>query len=471
MNLLKGNQFTSSGLYVILAALTSKVFSVVTVIVTIHFLSSTQFGEVYLLLLLFGLSTQFGDFGLSINAFKENALLQQVTNLKISLSLIQVLVAFTIAAIVSVFVKHIAFSGLAVIAAASFVDALAFGMEVVLRKSMAYGQLSITSLVQQFLLNLVQILLLLLHFGYMAVLLASLCSQLFRLSILLKITNVNFLETLSRFHCSINFHLLSRNIAWSNATHFWTLNIDKFIIQTVMNRSGLALFSISHSVGRMVDMTITQPLKKVLIPIYASSGDISRFNYFNRMEYRWTSLLTTLWSTILWCVPSLLLVVLHGSWDKMILPIQVFSLAGILSPFINITGTAMLATGSAKVVKSYSAARLVAILCLLVPFLLIFHLVGAALLDFLIDGLIVIPYILLKAPTNLQARSVLMEGLPYLLIFIVCLTISRLEQSIEPNLWIEALSVVAVYFSCIAWWKGRVLKGDLGTIWNALHTS
>lgn len=470
IKLSQGDPFSSSSIYLILAALVSRGLSFLTVLITIHFLSSSQMGEVYFLFLLFGIATQFGDGGLSITSFQNNVSTQEATVTRIFLAVLQAVAALVIGLIVNALIKQVSFEGLIAIATSFIVGALGFGKEITLRKAMLYGRLSAISVIQQFSVSITQIILLIFHFGYMAILVASLIGQAIRLVLLLSSAGKTVKVTSQKFHQLINLSILNRNVTLSNASHYWTLNIDKFFVQLILHQSGLALFTISQSTGRIIDMSINQPLKKLLIPLYASTGDIGRFNYFNKLEYRWTTLVTTFWALTLWCMPSSLWAVFPSAWDKMILPIQIFSLAGILSPFINISGTAMMSTGSSKIVKNYSFARFLALICLLTPSLLFLHLVGAALIDVFIDGVIVIPYIILKAPTSLKPLKIFKEVLPFAVVFVVCVAASHLELYLKINAWVVAISVMLTYIFCVLLWKGRILIDDLSVLLRSLRT-
>lgn len=463
-NLSDGN-LTSSGFYVILANLFSRALSIITLFIVLHFLSATRLGEVYLLLLLFGISNQFGDFGLSITSFRQGVSPETARNTRIFLGVLQTIVALLIGLIAKLVVRDVSMYGLTIIALTSVLGLLSFGKEVTLRNATRYRTLSFISTCQQLTITGTEIFLLVFHVGYMSLIFGSLFGQILRVILILSIKPRQ--KLFHRF--PINFKLLSKDISISSAFHFWTANIDKLFVQAILQTSNLALFTVGQTVGRIVDMTITQPLKVILNPIYASTGDVSRFTQFNKIEYRWTAFLTTLWATLLWCSPTVMLKVFPSTWHNALLPIQIFSLAGIISPFINITGTAMLSSGSAKIVRNYTGLRFVAILIFAGPMLLIFHLIGAALVDVLVDSFVVVPFILRKAPKVLKASELLKEIYPFLLVFLGCLSLSRVTSDFDVNSWISFILLITVYASLVCAWKFSILKNDLSLLINSLQ--
>lgn len=424
------------------------------------------------MLLIFGVSGQFGDFGLSINVFRKDVSIEIAQNTRIFLGIIQTLFAIIIGLIGRIIVKDISMYALGVIALTSFIGVLAFGKEVTLRNGLRYRTLSIISVGQQLVVVGSELSLLICHFGYMSLIFGALFGQIFRVILILGV-NPRSRLFLDELHLNVDFTLISKDISLSSAAHYWTANIDKIFVQMILQRTDLALFTVGQTIGRLVDLTINQPIKMILTPLYANSGNVSRFNQFNAIEYRWTTLVTTLWATVLWCSPGSVLRLFPLTWHDDLLPIQIFSLVGIISPFINITGTAMLTTGSANIVRNYTGMRFISILIFSAPLLLVFHLLGAALLDLSVDCLVVAPFILYKAPKDLNAWALLKEVYPFLVVFFVCLffTHFRFGIGIAFNPWMSLLVTCLLYLSLIYLWRSKVVKTDILTLVNSLRNT
>jgi O-antigen/teichoic acid export membrane protein len=208
-----------------------------------------------------------------------------------------------------------------------------------------------------------------------------------------------------------NFGMMKRDFSFVKILDYWAGNIDRWSILLISGPKSLAIYSMSSWLGRVVDVSLSQPIKQILIPAYATmKNQADKVSEYSRTEYRWTTVLTSLWAGFLWVEPHPAGILFGSAWLGANIPLRIIAVCGVFAPFINIAGSNMLAFGKPKQVRIYTFLRLLTIGAGAFPLISTFGVLGLAILDLVAEIIVVVPYILFFSKDIMNWFSVLKEG-------------------------------------------------------------
>lgn len=441
----------------------TRIMGLVVALTSVRVMAPLGVGTVAGVALVVGMVTQFSDFGLSVWAFQPGKSVILAGKLWIKISLVEAVVGTVLIVAINALWEHRMI--IVVIGMISFANALISslgqGRMWQMQKNREFGTFNQMQAIVGIVGGVSSIVMLLLRVGPLALVCGPLVGSVVGQIVILRKDVRGYFDSNDQ---SVTPEILAhcRSFMATYGSHYWMSNIDRWIVDGTLGAGALALYTTAFTLGRIVDLSLTRPIKQILLPVFVHLAGEGATEFYNKFEFRWTSILTLYWAGLLWSDPTILSLVFPPSWHAVILPIEIVSLIGVVGPFVNITGTVMIAQGHQDWVARYTLMRFLGLAVFTWPALRLFNLDGACVVDVLIYSCLVVPFILRKLPT---AQAVLLQMLiPLGASLFAYLVILRVFNSVAHNDIELGIVYSGTYLGAIGLGMGRKLRRDISTL-------
>ncbi len=448
-------------------------------LVTTRYLGPTGIGWANTAIVVFSFVYQFGDFGLSLYALQVSAKsLNSLWKRRVIIATVEWAAVNVVSFSARVLYPHYGFIEVPIfiLSTTNMATSLYFSREVLLKKRLKFARLNTLGLMESTVGSIAQIgLIVLWHMGYIAIVLGPSLGTLIKACVYWTQKsdepNDNSSEN-AALNTSERDVTMGREFAMVKVVDYWAGNVDRWAIEIFSGIDGLALYTMSSWLGRVIDVSLSQPIKQVLVPAYATMKDQrSTILDLSRMEFRWTTILTCLWAGLLLVVRDPAVMLFGAQWRNADVPLQIIAICGILAPFINIAGSNMLSLGKPRWVRVYTMLRLSAIALGAWPLIKLWGVTGMAILDLVGEIGVVIPYILLRARHLMDWYQILKEGFVSMTVLALCVPLVRVVFGGAPNPLGRIATFIAIFAIAVGVAGHRTLMRDVKLILGQLMSS